>query len=98
MPTLRIEHAITGIEPWKAAFDRFAQARREAGVRRHRIHQPHDDPGYVMVDLDFDTAAQAEGFLAFLRTRVWASPENAPALVGSPTTRLLLTVDDAATP
>ena len=98
MPTLRIEHAVTGIEPWKAAFDRFGDVRRDAGVRRHRVHQPVDDQRFVMIDLDFDTLAAAEQFLEFLRTRVWSSPENAPALVGSPTTRLLQPVADPTTP
>jgi hypothetical protein len=98
MPTLRIEHAITGIEPWKAAFDRFADVRRDAGVRRHRIHQPAGDQQYVLIDLDFDTATEAERFLAFLRERVWASPETAPALVGTPAARLLHAVDEAPLP
>jgi hypothetical protein len=88
MNTLHIEHAITEFGVWKAAFDRFADLRREAGVRRHRVAQPVDDDRYVLIDLDFDTAAEAEKFLAFLTTNVWGTG-NAPALVGEPRTRIL---------
>lgn len=33
MATLHIEHPITDFESWTAAFARFADARRQAGVR-----------------------------------------------------------------
>lgn len=95
MPTLHIEHPITDFAVWKSAFDRFAPMRKEAGVRRHRIQRPVDDPAYVVVDLDFDAAGQAERFLGFLRTRVWSSPENAPALAGTPHTLILETAEEA---
>jgi len=48
-----------------------------------------DDAHYVVVDLDFQTAGEAEKFLDFLRTTVWASPENAPALAGTPQPKTL---------
>ena len=89
MPTLHIEHAITDIDVWTGAFARFADARRQAGVRAHRVQQPVDDSHYVVIDLDFDTVEQAEAFLGFLRTRVWSSPESSPGLAGAPQTRIL---------
>ena len=89
MPTLHIEHAIVDFELWSTAFERFAQHRREAGVRRHRIHKPVDDPKYVVIDLDFDTTDEAQRFLEFLQTKVCASPANAPALAGTPQTKIL---------
>jgi hypothetical protein len=89
MPTLHIEHAISDLPTWKSAFDRFAMAREQAGVRGHRIQQPIDDPHKVVIDLDFDTTDQAQRFLHFLQTTVWASPQNAPALVGAPHTKIL---------
>jgi hypothetical protein len=92
MPTLHIEHEITDLPTWKAAFDQFATAREQAGVRGHRIQQPIDDPRSVVIDLDFDTTDQAQRFLHFLQTTVWASPQNAPALVGAPRTKILQTV------
>ncbi len=89
MATLQIEHAISDYPTWKAAFDRFAQARERAGVRGHRIQCRVDDRRYLVIDLDFDTAAHAERFREFLRSEVWASPRNAPALVGTPQARVL---------
>jgi hypothetical protein len=55
---LHIEHANTDCRTWRAAFDHMANARENAGVR-HR--QPVDHPGYVVVDVDADTAADATG-------------------------------------
>jgi hypothetical protein len=92
MVTLHIEHGITDIGTWRAAFDRFADMRRHSGVLAHRVAQPVDDAHYVMVELDFDTSEQADRFLSFLRERVWGSPDNAPALAGTPQTRILSVV------
>jgi hypothetical protein len=91
MPTLHIEHPITDFDTWTDAFNRFAEVRRQAGVRAHRVQRPVDDPNYVVIDLDFDTTTSAASFLRFLNTTVWASPENAPALAGTPKTRILTT-------
>ncbi len=93
MPTLHIEHAIVDFDLWKSAFDRFAEARAESGVRRHRIQRPVDDPRYVVVDLDFDTVDAAERYLDFLRSNVWPSAANAPALAGTPRTSILELLD-----
>jgi hypothetical protein len=93
MNTLHIEHAITGFAAWKAAFDRFAEVRRDAGVLRHRVAQPVDDDRYVLIDLDFATAEEARAFLAFLTTNVWPTG-NAPALVGQPQARILELADE----
>ena len=87
--TLHIEHAITDYAVWKAAFDRFADVRLKAGVLGHQIARPVDDAAYVVIDLDFATVEQAEGFLEFLRTAVWASRENAPALASAPEAKIL---------
>jgi hypothetical protein len=92
MTTLHIEHAIVDFDTWLAAFDRFAEVRTQAGVRGHHVRRPVDDPRYIVLDLDFDTTGEAEGFLQFLRTKVWSSGENAPALVGAPETKILETV------
>lgn len=87
--TLHIEHAITDYPTWKAAFDRFADARTQAGVTAHRIRLLEEDPRQIVIDLDFDAPAPAHAFSAFLHERVWGS-RNAPALVGVPTTRVLI--------
>ncbi len=89
MTTLHIEHPITDLRTWADAFAVFAEARRRAGVRAHRVLRPVDDPGFIVVELDFDTSVEAEAFRQFLHSVVWARPENAPALAGAPRTRLL---------
>lgn len=89
MTTLHIEHPITDFDVWKAAFARFEQARAQSGVRAQRVYRPLDDPRYVVIDLDFDTSADAQRFLQFLETTVWASRDSSPSLDGAPQTRLL---------
>jgi hypothetical protein len=89
MATLHIEHAITDIATWTDAFNRFADARRQAGVRSEQVQRPVDDPHYVVVDLGFDSVVEAEQFLQFLRSRVWAVAENSPGLAGAPETMIL---------
>ena len=89
MPILHIQHRITDFDTWAAAFNRFAEARRNAGVRGHRVLRPVDDPAYVVIELDFDTADAAQSFLGFLRTNVWAVPTNSPGLGGTPETMVL---------
>jgi hypothetical protein len=89
MPALHIEHAITDLETWLSAFNQFADARRQAGVQAERVQRPVDDLDYIVVDLDFGTVDEAEAFLRFLKDQVWANPENAPALAGTPDTMIL---------
>jgi hypothetical protein len=95
MVTLHIEHGITDIDTWRAAFARFAEARRQAGVLAHRVSKPTDDPYFVLVDLDFADEQQAWRFAEFLREKVWPSSQNAPALAGSPQVRVLSVVDSS---
>ena len=89
MTTLHIEHAITDLATWQAAFDRFAEQRRRGGVSAERVQQPVDDAHSVVVDLDFPSREQARRFLGFLETTVWASRDSSPALAGAPRTSLL---------
>jgi len=89
MPTLHIEHGIVDFDLWKAAFDRFADLRKQSGVLRHRVQRPVDDPNYVVIDLDFESTDEAEAFAEFLRRNVWSSRDTAPALAGTPQTRIL---------
>jgi hypothetical protein len=93
MYTLHIEHAVSDLPTWQGAFARFADTRAAGGVVREVIRQPVDDDHYVVIDLDFGSEEEAAAFLDLLRTRVWSVPDNSPALVGSPTTRILRAVD-----
>ena len=89
MTTLRIEHAITDYQLWRKAFDGFAEARAQAGVRSFAIRLPVDDPQYLMLDLEFDSAGQARKFADFLMRHVWSSAASSPGLGGPPQTRIL---------
>jgi hypothetical protein len=93
MPTLHIEHPITDLATWRAAFDRLAPFRKQSGVLHQRVQQPVGQPDYVVIDLDFGTTAEAEAFLAFLQTKVWSTSENSPALAGTPETKILESVE-----
>jgi hypothetical protein len=93
MTTLRIEHAITDYETWRAAFEQAAPFREVAGVRSYRIQQPVDDPRYLMIDLDFDDVAGAEALLKILRENIWTSPEASPGLGGQPQARIVETLE-----
>ena len=89
MTTLHIEHPITDLDLWLAAFDRMSETRANAGVTAQRVLRPVDDPNYIFVDLDFATTEEAQRFLGFLESKVWSSNDNAPALAGTPQTKLL---------
>ncbi|HPU38976.1 MAG TPA: hypothetical protein PLS63_05340 [Microthrixaceae bacterium] len=93
MWTLHIEHPITDLDTWLGAFNSFTDARRNAGVRAHRIRQPVDDPCYIVVDLEFEDDEAALSFKAFLEDVIWQSKELSPGLHGVPTARLLHDVD-----
>jgi len=75
MPTLRIEHAVPDFTRWKQAFDSDPADRKGSGVRRYQVSRSVDDPNFVMIDLEFDSVAAAEGLLAKMR-RVWGSGEG----------------------
>jgi hypothetical protein len=93
MATLHIEHPITDLETWLGAFAGFAEVRRNAGVKAERVHQPIDDDKYIYVELDFESADEAESFKGFLETKVWSSPDASPALGGTPRARVLRKVE-----
>lgn len=67
MPILQIEHAVGDYDAWKSAFDSDPVGRKQGGVRRYRIMRPNGDPNYVVVDLEFDSAGEAEAFRTALR-------------------------------
>ena len=46
------------------AFDSNPIGREKSGVRRYRVLRATDDPNYVMIDLEFDSASEAEAFRA----------------------------------
>jgi hypothetical protein len=75
MVMLRIEHPVPNFDGWKQAFDSDPAGREKSGVRRYQILRPIDNPNFVMIDLEFDTAQQAEALLAAMRV-VWGRVEG----------------------
>lgn len=67
MPILRIEHPVPDFAGWKRTFDSDPAGRQQSGVRRYHILRSLDDPNYVLIDLEFDTANEAEALLAAMR-------------------------------
>jgi hypothetical protein len=85
MHVIRIEHSVPSFDKWKQAFDRDPADRKGSGVRRYRVLRLNDDPNYVIVDLEFDSAGEAEAFLQKMQ-RIWEGPakgvmQNPRALV-----------------
>ena len=91
MPILRIEHAVPDFVRWKQAFDSDPADRKGSGVRRYQVLRSVEDPNFVMIDLEFDTVADAEGLLAKMR-RVWGSGEG-QKVMRNPQARIVETVE-----
>ena len=92
MATLHIEHEISDLQVWLEPSGSSTRP-RNAGVTAQRISQPHEDPSYIVVQLDFASLEQAQGCKGFLETVIWSSPDIAPALVGTPRARVLVPVE-----
>ena len=90
---LRIEHPVPDFDAWKAAFDADPVGRARSGVRDFRVLRPVDDEHYVMVDLEFDTPAEAEAMLVLLRG-LWNRVEG--TLITDPSARIVETVGTSA--
>jgi len=90
MYMLRIEHPVPNFDGWKKAFDDDPVGRVKSGVRRYQILRSVDDPNYVMIDLEFDTASQAEALLAAMRA-VWGRVEG--TIMMNPKARIVEAVE-----
>ena len=73
MPILHIQHAVPDFDSWKRAFDSDPMDRKGSRVRRYHVHRSVADRNFVMIDLEFDTLAEAERLLDKLR-QMWAGP------------------------
>ena len=88
MTTLNITHGVRDFDEWLAIFESFDAFRAEGGVTSCSVRHGVDDPAYVAVDLEFDSADEARAFLQRLETEVWPASTH---LDGTPTSRLLET-------
>ncbi len=90
MAVLRIEHPVHDYDAWKQAFDSDPVGRERSGVRSYQILRAIDDPGYVMIDLEFDTPGEAEALLAAMRI-VWERVQG--KVISSPQARIVEAVE-----
>lgn len=90
MPTLHIQHAVPNFDGWKRAFESDPMDRKGSGVRRYQVHRSVADQNFVMIDLEFDSLADAERMLEKLR-HLWAGPGG--AVMRNPEAWILETVD-----
>lgn len=75
MHILQIEHKVADYQGWKKAFDSDPVNRKKSGVKRYQIYRQTDDPNYVVIDLYFDNAEDAQTTLAALQT-LWKKVEG----------------------
>ena len=90
MHILRIEHPVPNYAGWKAAFDSDPVGRERLGVRRYRVSTLADDPNYVMIDLEFDSKAEADALLAAMR-EVWKQVDG--RVMSNPQARIVELVE-----
>lgn len=64
---LRIDHAVSDYDAWKAVFDSDPVGREKSGLRRYQISRVVGDPNHVLIDVEFDSSDKAEALLAGLR-------------------------------
>jgi hypothetical protein len=86
MNTLHIDVQITDLAAWTEGYARHADTRRARGVRNAVVRHPVGDDSRLIIDLDFDTAAEATEFLSFLQEDVW---RDQPILAAPPETSIL---------
>ena len=71
---IRVEHPVPSFEAWQARFDSDPLGREENGVVRYRVMRGADNPGYVLIDLEFGERAEADAFLARLE-ELWRTAD-----------------------
>jgi hypothetical protein len=71
---------------------RLGEDRLGADQARQPVVYHEESPGQPRIPdiwIDFGSADEAGAFLRLLRHNVWPSPQSAPALAGTPQTRIL---------
>ena len=62
-------------------------------MRRYRVLRTTDDPNYVVIDLEFDEASEAQAYLAALQRVVYSSWEASSTIGDGPQTRIAEVVE-----
>jgi hypothetical protein len=90
MVILHIEYPVPDYTIWKKLFDDRTISRENSGMRSYKILRPIDGANFVIVDIEFETPAQAQSFLIILRT-AWQNLEN--RVMKDPTARIFEVVE-----
>jgi hypothetical protein len=90
MYILNIEHPVPSYERWKQAFDSDPVGRKKMGVKKYQIIRPIDKPNNVIINLEFDTANEAEALLNAMR-QVWSRVEG--TIMTNPQARIFEAVE-----
>jgi len=86
MIVLQIEHDVPNYEGWKKAFDNDPLNRKQSGVKEYRIYRSVEKPNYVIIDLVFESAENAQAMLKALQN-LWTKVQG--SVMTDPKTRLL---------
>lgn len=95
MYNLHIEHPVLDFENWKKAFDSDPVGRRKMGVRSYQILRAMDNPKYISIDLQLETAQQAETLLAALHS-MWKQVDG--KIIMNPQARIAEIIETVAVP
>jgi len=90
MYMLRIEQAVQSYEGLKRAFDNAPVGREKMGVRRYQVLRATDEPNYVFIDLEFDTAEAAQALLTAMQ-QIWKKVEGTVMI--SPQSRIVEAIE-----
>ena len=90
MVVLQIEHPVPDFNGWKKAFDSDPLNRKQSGVRSHRVLRPLQETNHVIIELDFDSYADAEAMQAALQ-KLWNNVSG--VIVMNPQSRILDAVE-----
>jgi cytidylate kinase len=90
MHILRIEHPVQDYNGWKKVFDSDPINREKSGVKRYTILKETDNPNFVMIDLEFETAKEAEEVSASLH-KIWK--EMKEKIMHDPRTKIVEVVE-----
>ena len=91
MPTIVIQHPIADFETWKKAFNSDPLDRELSGVIGHSIYR-REQPGSVLVLLEFASRPEADAYLPRLR-ELWKGFGAGLGLGQNPSAEIYETVE-----
>jgi hypothetical protein len=92
MTTIHIDNTVHDYDAWKETFDKFDRFRADNGVRSYSMSRSVADPQRVLIDLEFDTRAEAEAFGQKLH-QIHGTPQAHSHLITTTGPQVMETVD-----